>query len=262
MVIFGCDQVTYYRKHRSWWGRDNREAWRGEFKSPGNIFLSFSNENIPRNESLRSKGSEIEVVDMSVSQAADTVPKLVFLKLLAVISIAKFRFSRFPLETSGLIFLVFLLLFSDETIEITIWQQKFFLCMNLKRTSKVWISICSREMLERVASKSQDKKPFVCLVITLQVPNGTLDTDNEGPTKRKRSGSMFRFLALYSRDLSEYLCPSLYPYTSQNSFWAQLVGEGQLWGHGVSSGGEYWWLLQEMKLVVSRVDLKPYMRLL
>lgn len=36
---------------------------------------------------------------------------------------------------------------------------------------------------------------------------------------------MFRFLALYSRDLSEYVSPSLYPYESKNSFRAQLGGE-------------------------------------
>lgn len=81
---------------------------------------------------------------------------------LVVVSIARFRFSRFPPETSGLIFLFSLLLFSDETTKITIWQQKSFLCMNLKRTSKAWISICIREALERMESKSQDKRPFVC----------------------------------------------------------------------------------------------------
>lgn len=49
--------------------------------SLGIIFVSFLKENIPKNENVRSKGSEREVLEMSVSQAADTMPKIVFLKL-------------------------------------------------------------------------------------------------------------------------------------------------------------------------------------
>jgi len=58
---------------------------------------------------------------------------------------------------------------------------------------------------------------------------------------------MFRFLPLYSRDLSEYFSPSLYPEatTGLENSW---VGKSQLGGHEVSLVGEYWWLLQEMKL--------------
>lgn len=100
------------------------------------IFVSFWKENTPKNEILRPKESEREVLEMSLSQTADTTLKIVFLKLLVVLSIARFMFSKLPSETSGLIFLFSLLLFSDETTKITIWQQKSFLCMNLKRTSK------------------------------------------------------------------------------------------------------------------------------
>lgn len=100
------------------------------------VFVSFWKENTPKNEILRPKESEREVLEMSLSQTADTTLEIVFLKLLVVLSIARFMFSKLPPETSGLIFLFSLLLFSDETTKITIWQQKSFLCMNLKRTSK------------------------------------------------------------------------------------------------------------------------------
>ena len=52
-----------------------------ELRSLGIVFFSFLKENILKNENLRSKGGEKEVLEMSVSQAADSMPKIVFLKL-------------------------------------------------------------------------------------------------------------------------------------------------------------------------------------
>lgn len=68
-------------RHRSWQGRDNGRGWWWELSSLGIVFVSFLKENIPKNENVRSKGSEREVLEMSVSQATDTMPKIVFLKL-------------------------------------------------------------------------------------------------------------------------------------------------------------------------------------
>lgn len=68
---------------------------------------------------------------------------------------------------------------------------------------------------------------------------------------------MFRFLILPSRDLSI----SLHPFTlgqARTALEHSWGGENQLWGHEFSLVGEYWWLLQEMKVVESCVDPSPH----
>lgn len=113
--------------------------------------------------------------------------------------------------------------------------------------------VLERHPRERCQSH-RTKSPVCVLVVTLLI-HETLSTLTTKIQQKEKS--VFRFLTLPSRDLSISLHPFILGQarTASEHSWE---GKSQLWGHEFSLVGEYWWLLQEMKVMESRGDPSPH----
>lgn len=86
--MFGCDQLTYWSQlaYYSWGtGAGGGDAMWEDEESWDNVVAGFVwifKENTHKNENLRSRGNEREVLGMSLIQAANTVTKVVYMELL------------------------------------------------------------------------------------------------------------------------------------------------------------------------------------